>query len=137
VQGAELDALVRAIIDRSEFGILIRQIQGVAKVALPFSASWGNFGGGNEGATYSRIGRLVVLQGLVTKSGGTPADGDVIATLPSGFRPTEALMFPVVTGATITFGRVSVVTSGEIRWRLGSTAETDFTSLSGVSFVVD
>ena len=116
--------------------VLVRQLQGVAKVALPFGANWGNYGGSEEDATYSRFGRLVVLQGLVTKS-GTPASGDVIATLPVGFRPAEGLMFPVVTGATIAFGRVSVEANGQIQWRAGNTTETDYTSLSGIAFVVD
>jgi hypothetical protein len=120
-----------------DLAVLIRQLQGVAKQPLTFSAGWGNFGGSEEVATYSRFGRLVVLQGLVTKSGGTPASGNVIATLPVGFRPSAALMFPVVTGATTSFGRVSIEANGQIQWRTGNTTETDFTSLSGIAFAVD
>ena len=116
--------------------VLIRQLQGVAKEPLPFAANWGNYGSGSEAATYSRFGRLVVLQGLVTKS-GTPAGGNVIATLPVGFRPTSAVSFPVATGGTDAFGRVTIGSSGDIVWWSGSTVETDFTSLSGIAFVVD
>jgi hypothetical protein len=117
--------------------LLVRQLQGVAKVALPFAANWGNYGTGTgEEATYSRFGRLVVLQGLVTKS-GTPAALDVIGTLPVGFRPVGNVLFPVVTGGTTSFGAVRVNSSGQIEWITGDTAETDFTSLSGIAFMVD
>lgn len=116
--------------------VLVRQLQGTAKEALTFAANWANYGGSHEAATYSRFGRLVVLQGLVTKS-GTPAGGDTIATLPAGFRPTTTLHFPVATGGTDAFGRVSVDSAGLVKWVSGNTTETDFTSLSGVCFVVD
>lgn len=113
-----------------------RQIQGKSKVAFPFAAGWGNFGSGFEGASYSRHGRVVCLQGLVTKS-GTPASGNVIGTLPQGFRPTGRLVFAVTSGSAETRGRVDVFPNGEVQWISGGTGETDFTSLSGIAFVVD
>lgn len=118
-------------------GVLIRQLQGVAKRALPFAAGWGNFGGIYEGASYSRMGRLVVLQGLVTKTGGTPTSGNVIGTLPLGFRPTSSHVFVAWTGESGQAGRVDVHYTGEIQWVSGGTAETDFLTLSGIAFVVD
>ena len=105
------------------------------KVALPFAANWSNFGGSLEDASYSRHGHLVVLQGLVTKS-GTPAASDVIATLPDGFRPSENLIFAVATGGTTSFGAVRVESDGDIVWLAGNTTETDFTSLSGIVFAI-
>ena len=119
--------------------LLIRQLQGVAKVALPFASGWGNYGTAvwTEGASYSRFGRLVVLQGLVTKAGGAPAATDVIATLPVGFRPAGRQMFVVVTGNTEQDGRVDVLADGTVVWMRGSATETDYTSLSGIAFVVD
>lgn len=122
-------------LDRIE--TLIRQLQGQSKIAFPYGAGWGDFGSGYEGATYSRHGRVVRLQGLVTKSGGTPTAADVIGTLPTGFRPAADLIFAVCTGGTATFGRVTVRSSGGVEWTAGSTTEADFTSLSGVCFVVD
>jgi hypothetical protein len=117
--------------------VRLRQLQGVAKVPLSFAANWSNYGSGTgEEATYSRFGRLVVLQGLVTKA-GTPAAADVIATLPAGFRPTGSVLFSVVTGGTTSFGAVRVNSSGQVEWIAGDTAESDFTSLSGITFVVD
>lgn len=108
----------------------------VHKAPLPFGANWANYGTTWEDASYSRYGQVVRLQGLVTKS-GTPTAGDVIATLPTGFRPSEDLAFLVLTGTTTEVaGRVDVHASGTVTWQRGSTVEQDYTSLSGVSFVV-
>lgn len=109
----------------------------VTKAALPFGANWGNYGTTWEDASYSRHGRVVRLQGLVTKS-GTPAAADVIATLPVGFRPAEDLIFAAISGSTPEVaGRVDVHANGTVTWQRGSTTEQDYTSLSGISFVVD
>jgi hypothetical protein len=106
------------------------------KAALPFAAGWANYGGIWETGSYSRIGRLVVLHGLVTKTGGTPTLGDAIATLPAGARPTLRLRFTTVTGnPDQTRGTVDVAPTGIVSWEAGATAETDYTSLSGIVFV--
>lgn len=102
------------------------------KTALSFGAGWSNYGGGHEAATYSRIGRLVALQGLVTKA-GAPVGGDVIGTLPTGFRPSGQLVF--VVEATGLHGRVDVNSSGSIIWQAGGTVGTTYTSLSGITFI--
>lgn len=109
-------------------------LEGPAKTAFPFAVNWGNYGGTLEDATYSRFGRLVVLQGLVTKT-GTPGSGDLIGTLPAGFRPTELVDFIAPTGEPFTAGRVRVETDGDVIWLNGATGETDYTSLSGITFV--
>lgn len=105
----------------------------IYKQALSFGTNWGDYGGPNEGASYSRLGKLVFLQGLVTKS-GTPASGDTIGTLPTGFRPAGQLHFAVATGGTDAFGRVAIDSAGVVKWISGNTTETDFTSLSGIVF---
>ena len=110
---------------------------GRRKVAFPFAAGWGNYSGAYEDASYSKVGNLVILQGLVTKSGGTPAADDLIGTLPAGFRPTETLLFMQASGATSSAGRVDVWSDGSVRWITGSTTETDHMSLSGIVFMVD
>jgi hypothetical protein len=121
--------------------VLVRQLQGVVKQSLTLGSGWVNYSpfvvAGYEVASCSRFGRLVVLQGLVTKSGGTPTAGDVIATLPVGFRPTSDLVFAVATGSVDAFGRVDVQSDGDVVWRAGNTTETDHTSLSGIAFMVD
>lgn len=105
-------------------------------LAFPFAAGWGNFGSGFEAATYGRRGDIVRLQGLVTKSGGTPTVNDVIGTLPAGFRPTSQLRLDFATGGTPSSGQFDIQTDGDVVWISGSTSETDYVSFSGVSFVI-
>jgi hypothetical protein len=121
----------------TDLAVLVRQLQGHSKVAFPYSAGWSNIGAGFEGASYSRHGRVVRLQGMVTKAAGTPADGDVIGTLPANHRPEEILRFTVVTGTGRFFGAIDVEPDGQVVWRAGATGETDYVSFSGVSFVVE
>lgn len=112
-----------------------RQLQGKSKIAFPFAAGWADLAG-FEAATYSKHGRVVRLQGIVTKTAGVPAGGNVIGTLPVGFRPTATVIFVVWTGSPPQAGRLDVQANGDVVWSAGGVAETDFTNLSGVSFVV-
>ena len=116
--------------------VLIRQIQGSLKNALSFGANWGNYGGALEVCTYSRMGHLVILQGLATKS-GTPAAGDVIGTLPENYWPGGQLVFAQDTSEGNSAARVDVLANGQIVWKAGGTTEADYTTLSGICFVVD
>lgn len=120
-------------------------IGGTHRASFPFASGWFDYadaGGSNtyERATYSRMSRLVVVHGSVSKSPGAPAAGDVIGTLPAGFRPAVILRFAVTTGATGgTFGTVEVDSTGEIRWMSGSTAAAggapNRTDLTGMTFM--
>jgi hypothetical protein len=105
------------------------------KAPLPFGSGWGNYGGGWEAGSYSRIGRLVVLQGLVTKAGGIPTVPDLIGTLPVGSRPSDFHIFATWTGEPNQPARIEVTSAGQIQWKGGGTGETDFTTLSGIVFV--
>jgi hypothetical protein len=106
------------------------------KIPFPFASGWANSGGSYEDASYSKIGSLVVLQGIVTKTGGTPAPGNVIGTLPEGYRPFEILQFPVKTGVADAYGTLEIQADGDVVWIGGATGETDNTSLSGICYVV-
>jgi hypothetical protein len=146
----ELEAFIRDAIDRHDLGVLLRSAQARADAlearvaaleadiewtALPYAAGWGDYGGGFLAGKYAKFRGLVLLRGMVTKSGGAPAAADVIATLPAGFRPIGAsVLFGVATGATHTFGRIDVSTAGSIIWRAGSAVETDYVSLNGLYF---
>jgi hypothetical protein len=105
-------------------------LEGASKVAFPYASGWADRGAGFESASYSLHGTTVALQGLVTKTGGTPSAGDIIGTLPSGHRPTGTLIFEVSTGATDARGRIHVESSGNVTWQAGSTTETDKTASS-------
>lgn len=134
---AEVGRLIQEALDATGLRQRVQALMGSGKVAFPFAAGWANTAVGQEGASYTRQGQVVWLQGSVTKTSGAPASGDLIGTLPAGFRPSALLTFPVVGGPGVNiFGVLLVHEDGRVRWFSGSAAETDYTSLSGVSFVV-
>lgn len=114
---------------------LLDWLRGVHKKPLLLAAGWAA-AAGDESPTYSRFGRLVILQGSATKTAGVPAGGDVIGTLPDELRPAGQLPFPVLTQNGDVVGGVLVQANGNIVWRTGSVAETDSTSLSGICFTI-
>jgi hypothetical protein len=92
--------------------------------------------GWTSSATYSKIGRLIVLQGSFSKTSGTPASNDVMGTLPAEARPATELECPAATQNNNVVGMIRVQTDGDIVWRAGSTTETDKTSIDGIAFTV-
>jgi hypothetical protein len=106
--------------------------------ALPFSGPWGNYGFGYMNGAYRKDQRgRVYLRGLVTKVGGTPASGDVIATLPAGYRPSARSVFVVGSGGTSVgevYGRADLTPAGEIIWIAGGIGEEEHMSMETVSF---
>lgn len=99
-----------------------------------FGTGWGNFAGYDTAAYYRDAGGIVRLKGLVAKS-SAPAAGNVIFTLPEGYRPAASLIFAVLTGATRTLGEVEIQTDGDVVWGSGNTvAAGNFTSLNGITF---
>jgi hypothetical protein len=105
---------------------------------MPLAAGWTNYGGGFFAAAYRKdpFGR-VDLRGLVKKD-GIPAKGDVIATLPAGYRPTAHALFAVAAGGPGNiYGRVDVFPNGQIQFQQGSAAEGDFSALDTISFSTD
>ena len=61
--------------------------------------NWSPYGLGHPAPTFRKdqVG-VVRLHGIVTKSSGTGARGDLIAQLPVGYRPTQEEAFAVATG---------------------------------------
>jgi hypothetical protein len=101
--------------------------------ALSFGTDWNNFDDTTfvHGGVYQDSRGEVHLQGVVSKLGGTPAQGDVIATLPENLSPGERMVFAAhVKG----YGRVDVTTAGNVLWMSGVASEQDYTSLAGISF---
>ena len=93
---------------------------------IPFQNSWVNFGGTNASASYYKdpFGR-VYLKGTIK----TGASGTTAFTLPAGYRPQEAEIFPVVANGA--FGLVTVNPDGTVSITTGSST---YTTLSGISF---
>jgi len=106
---------------------------------LEFAGSWTNWASGYATGAYRKDGLgQVSLRGSVTKNNGAPTAGEVIATLPPGYRPPLRLTFPTVTsGPANMYGGIDILVDGSIAWFAGGTAEPDYTSLNGVSFWTD
>ncbi|MBW3663580.1 MAG: hypothetical protein KY469_10815 [Actinobacteria bacterium] len=118
-----------------------RFIFGIATVptpwtALPFNAGWSDRGSGWAPGMYRRVGDIVHLRGTVTKS-TVPAAGDIIATLPAGFRAPDDLAFLFNT-ETITLGRLVIRPTGAIEWRAGTASggSADFVHLNSIFWSV-
>jgi hypothetical protein len=110
--------------------------------ALSFVGPWASYHADWPAGTYRRDARgRVYLRGLVAKPGApTPATNDTIAVLPTRYRPRARLLFPVATGAGTApdaYGRVDVLSNGEIRWIAGASGDGDFTSLETIAFWAD
>jgi hypothetical protein len=128
--GQPMESLLLDSAGRSEFGFLEED-----RTAFPFAANWSDYGSGYEVGSYSKMGRLVILQGLIKKS-SAPANGNLIGTLPEGCRPYEILQFVVKTGGvTDQYGQIEIQPDGDVVWQKGDTNATNNTSLSGVSFI--
>jgi hypothetical protein len=82
---------------------------------LPFAGTWANYdaAGSYELCTYRMVGDITQLRGLA-KSTGTDY---TICTLPVGFRPPRALLFPTyqAVGAVNSVGRVDVFPDGRVQ----------------------
>jgi hypothetical protein len=107
--------------------------------ALAFAGSWTNYAAGYVTGAYRKdqLGQVHV-RGLVAKLGSAAVSGDVIATLPAGYRPPLRMIFPGGSGGpTDVYGRIDVLANGEIVWIAGGTAVANFTSLDAISFWTD
>jgi hypothetical protein len=87
---------------------------GGAWTGLSFGSGWGDYGGGEQTGQYKKIGDLVLLRGLVTRSSGV---GTTIATLPSGYRPAAYSRFVQETVSGV--GRVDVHPDGTVIFTSG------------------
>lgn len=81
-----------------------------SNTALSLINGWSNFGGGFDGASVAKQGRVVVMRGLV--SGGTVAAGTTLCVLPVGHRPSAAVMVPAqCSGGTL---RLDILANGNV-----------------------
>ncbi|WP_183095790.1 hypothetical protein [Nocardioides stalactiti] len=103
-------------------------------------ASWFNFP--EPAWARARFGRtvegLVVLEGMVLKSGTKVDDQLPVFVLPPGYRPPAALLFVVACGNNPddSFGTVEVRPNGAVRYRQAQAPcdPDEYVSLAGVSF---
>jgi hypothetical protein len=127
----------------ARLGILTRQLQGTrhnvgdtTDLASPaFGTNWVDYGG-FVAPYFAKRATQVALGGVVTKTTAT-ASGNVIFTLPAGFRPSGIEVFTVSGEAGI--GRVDVSSNGDVIFRSGTTGGAGaggakFLFLSGITF---
>jgi len=99
---------------------------------LVMQNNWSDYAPGwsTGGYTMTSDG-MVVLKGLVKKTTGTPVSGEVIGTLPVGYRPSEVLIFETSTNSNVA-SRVDVYPSGNIVFQIGS---APWLALDGINFL--
>lgn len=85
---------------------------------------------------YRRIGKVVYLRGQASRNSGTPTSGDVIFTLPVGFRP--ALDNPqMMAGSSTNYGKMNILSStGEVNVATSATGG-GYLLLNNITFTVD
>lgn len=90
---------------------------------------WADYGAGYGGLRYRKVDDRVFLKGLIKYSSGVASSG-LVTTLPSGYRPTEDVMFGVE--LSVGRGRVDVQADGEV-WLL-NTNLTDASAYTAFNF---
>ena len=98
--------------------------------APTLSANWSNVGGAYQTARYyiDPTG-IVYLEGSIKKASAGVA-GETIFTLPTGYRPSAQLSFPV--DASGAYGKIDVKADGTVAYQAGTA--TVSMSLSGINF---
>lgn len=100
-------------------------------IAPTYANSWANFGGGylNGGYCKDPMG-FVHLRGEIKRSSGVAVDGETIFNLPTGYRPSGQVLFPVA--ANVSGGYVEITTGGNLIWR--NTTGQNWLQLDGITF---
>jgi len=118
---------------------------GVAWAPLAYSDDWQAYAGAGTAfgrAAVRKIADVVHLRGLIDKQGEDPVDGEVMFTLPPGYRPLPgtALVFGVLVagdGGTHRVERIDIHDSGRVALRVGDVTDpVTWLSLAGLQFPV-
>jgi hypothetical protein len=116
---------------------------GIAWAPLAYSNDWRAYAGATDAygqAAVRKIADVVHLRGLIDKQGGNWITGEVMFTLPPGYRPLPgtALVFPVLVLAgsgTHSVGRIDIHDSGLVVLQVGGVADpVVWLSLSGIQY---
>lgn len=99
---------------------------------LTLNTNWANLGGNYPNAQYKKIRNQVFLRGLVKNT--TNNTNLVIATLPSGYRPSKYIMYSMA-NMSDTFLSCYVDTRGQLR--IANYTKGNWIDLSGFSFFID
>ncbi|MAM29913.1 MAG: hypothetical protein CMC13_12900 [Flavobacteriaceae bacterium] len=100
-------------------------------VAASLVGNWAPYGNGYETPHYYKHNKRVYLSGLLRNT-STMTSGEVIFTLPIGYRPTaRRLCAGGQTGMNI---RIDILANGTVQYMGGTSGSLDFISLDGISF---
>lgn len=101
--------------------------------AFSLATNWSDYGFGfNTNAYRKTSSGVVILKGLIKKS-TAPTSGEIIATLPVGYRPVSNLIFVVGGGDGNVAVRLDVDSAGSIIYRSGTA--NGWISLEGIHFI--
>lgn len=108
-----------------------------APIDPTLSTGWNNFGSGYEEAQYwkDNATEMVHIQGLIQYPTGSPASGNVIFTLPVGYRPEKTILITVGTANTSTshtIGRCDILANGDVVYKDGD--HKYYFQLNNISF---
>jgi hypothetical protein len=105
---------------------------------LELIGGWTNYSPAYEGAGYRKDKQgQVHLRGLVSQGSGVPPNSTIIAVLPAGYRPAQRQILTTYGGNPDGATRVDILPDGALTWGVGPASETDYTSLSGLSYWPD
>lgn len=100
---------------------------------LLLKGSWSDYAGGYSPASYTKTkAGLVMLKGLIKKVEAATA-GELIASLPSDYKPSGRLIFSTTTNSNV-WGRVDIEANGGITMRTGNGT---WFSLESVRYIAD
>lgn len=103
-------------------------------INLTLNSGWTMNDYAAEVPQYRKIGKIVYLRGLVN---ATTAAGNIIATLPAGFRPSGYFnRFPAALNQG-EFAMIQINANGQINDYTKGTKGRGFLSLNGISFISD
>lgn len=98
---------------------------------LPLVNSWIYYGSPFSLVEYTKgSDNMVSLKGLIRA--GTTTGDTIMATLPSGYRPAQRLLIPIVSSGAL--GRLDILPDGTIRFEIGNNG---WLSLDNIIFMAD
>ena len=111
--GAAGQVLVKAADGHLEWKDGAAAIGGAYWSPFPFAAGFLDLGGGWQAVQYRKIGDIVYLRGAISKNSSF-APGDVLGTLPPGFRPPAPVSFSCFAPAGTAGIAIVVAQTGQI-----------------------
>jgi hypothetical protein len=108
---------VRYNVGNISYGPFSVTVNNVAPIGLPYNTHWGNLGTYANGTYWKDTAGIVHLSGVAAGSAGA---SNLIATLPTGYRPADTKVPAQLSNGTI--GSITIAANGQISLLTGSIA---------------